>query len=161
MIALILCCKIVIAQEKSYREPTGTNNWFVEAFGSGLYYSINYEKLLYRQQGYGWIARIGASYNPRDFWMLNKIYLDGNTFLFPFTTSMLFGQRKEKLEVGAGFTLLTRGITERDIVPTGVLGFRVLETNQVYFRVNYTPVILRGEFIHWFGFSLGKNFSTK
>jgi hypothetical protein len=160
-ILVCACCNISNAQEKTYREPTGTNNWFIEAFGSGLFYSFNYEKVLYRQPGYGWIARIGASYNPSDYLMLNAIYLDRNTFLFPFTSSMVFGQRKEKLEVGAGFTLLTQGINNREVVPTAVLGFRVLELNGVYFRVNYTPVILRRDFIHWFGFSLGKNFSTK
>jgi hypothetical protein len=161
-VALLFICNISNAQDYDvYREPTGTNNWFVEVFGSGLFYSLNYEKVLYRKEGTGWVARIGAAYNPSDYTMLNTIYVDGNTFMFPFTTSILLGQRKERIELGLGFTMMTQGFSDREIVPTGVVGFRIVETNKVYFRVNYTPLIMDGKYTNWLGFSLGRNFSTK
>jgi hypothetical protein len=155
-------CNILNAQDNdTYREPAGTNNWFVEVFGSGLFYSLNYEKVLYRKEAVGWVARIGAAYNPSDYTMLNQVYVDGNTFLFPFTTSILFGQRKERIELGLGFTMMTQGFSDREIVPTGVVGFRIVETNKAYFRVNYTPLIINGKYTNWLGISLGRNFSTK
>jgi hypothetical protein len=150
-----------LAQEEKYREPQGTNNWFVELGGSALFYSLNYEKLLYKYDRYGLVGRIGAAYNPSNYTLLNKATLGDNTFIFPFTTSFLYGERKERLELGGGFSLLTQGITNREMFFTAIAGFRVIETNKVYFRLAYTPFFRNGEFVHWYGVSLGRNFSTK
>lgn len=149
------------AVEKPYREPQGLNNWYVELAGSGLFYSLNYEKVLTKSTQWGWVGRVGLGYNPADYTLLNKVTLEKNTFMFPFTSSVLYGERKEKLEFGLGFTLLATGINNREVVPTGVFGFRVVETNKVCFRVTYTPMIRDGQYISWFGVSLGKNFDFK
>ena len=166
-IKVTLCMLILMvagtarAQEPKYVEPSGMNNWFIELGGTGLFYSLNYEKILYKSTKWGWTGRVGFAYNPKDYTLLNKIELEKGTFITPFTTSVLYGQRKEKLELGAGFTMVSRGISDRDVIPTFILGFRVVEVNKVFFRVAYTPVIQDGKYINWYGVSLGRNFSLK
>lgn len=149
------------AQEERYVEPNGMNNWFVELAGTGLFYSLNYEKILYKNNNLGWTGRVGIAYNPFDYRLLDKISLEKNTFITPFTTSILYGKRKEKLEFGLGFSMINKGITEREVIPTAILGFRVVEMNKIFFRIAYTPVIYQGAYINWFGVSIGKNFSIK
>ena len=77
--------------------------------------------------------------------------------------SFLLGsrERKEKIELGIGFTLINKSVNEREIVPTAVIGFRVIETNKVCFRMSYTPFIRDGKYESWFGVSIGRNFSMK
>ncbi len=166
-ISLLLCgllfCTQASAQEKVYREPTGTNNWYVELGGAALLYSLNYEKILYKSTNLGFVGRVGAAYGFADGWFLNTVKLDKGAVYAPFTASMLLGnrERKEKLEVGFGFTLINTGPTSREIIPTAVLGFRVIETNKVCFRISYTPFIRNNEYQGWFGVSFGRNFSLK
>lgn len=159
-LCLLLVSLNVNAQDKPYREPDGLSNWYVEVGGAAGLYSLNFEQILYRSTKLGWVGRIGASYNFVDGWFLNKVYLDKDAVLAPFTTSLLLGsrERKEKLEVGLGFTLINKG-SGQEIIPTGVLGFRVIETNKVCFRVSYTPFIRYGVYENWFGVSIGRNFS--
>ncbi len=159
---LFLCVifKQTFAQEKAYKEPTGLNNWYIEFAGSGLFYSGNYEKILIKTSRWGWVGRVGIGYNPGDYTMLNKVTLEGGTIMAPFHSSVLYGPNKEKLEAGIGFTMLAKGVSDREVVPTAVLGFRVVETNKVCFRVSWTPYIRSGEFVSWFGVSIGRNFST-
>lgn len=152
------------AQERPYREPTGLNNWYVEIAGAAYLYSFNYEKILYRSEHLGWVGRVGIGYNPATTTLLNKLFLDGKTYMVPFTTSVLFGgkERKEKIEIGGGFTMLAKGLDKREVAITAVLGFRVIEVNKVVFRASYTPIIDQsGKFVNWFGVSLGRNFSLK
>jgi len=150
----------LIAQEKEGSEPSGLNNWYIELGGSGFFYSANYEKVLIKTERWGWVGRIGVGYNTGNYTLLNKVTLDRNTLMAPFHTSVLYGPNKEKLEAGLGFTMLAKSVSEQEIVPMAVLGFRVVETNKVCFRVTWTPFIRSGEFVSWFGVSLGRNFSV-
>lgn len=146
-------------EEKPYREPTGLNNWYIELGGNSIFYSANYEKVLIKSNKWGWVGRVGLGYNPGDYTALNKVTLDGGTFMTPFHSSVLYGPNKEKIELGVGFTLLAQGVDNREVVPTAVIGFRVVETNKVCFRINYAPFIRGGVYYDWFGVSLGRNFS--
>lgn len=147
-------------EEKPYKEPTGLNNWYVELGGNSLFYSGNYEKVLIKSERWGWVGRVGLGYNPGDYTLLNKITLDKGTAIAPFHSSVLYGPNKEKLELGIGFTMLAQGINSRELVATAVVGFRVVETNKICFRINYAPFIRNGVYTDWFGVSLGRNFST-
>ena len=153
----------IIAQEKPYREPDGLNNWYVELGGAAFLYSLNYEKILYKSTSLGWVGRVGVAYSFTDGRLLNKIDMDKGAVLSPFTTSVLLGsrERKEKIELGIGFTLINISANEREIVPTAAIGFRVIETNKVCFRMSYTPFIRDGKYESWFGVSIGRNFSVK
>ncbi|OYU95735.1 MAG: hypothetical protein CFE21_11390 [Bacteroidetes bacterium B1(2017)] len=164
---LLFFCQVLAtvckAQEENYVAPTGLNNWYVEAGGPALFYSINYEKYLYRtySESYTWSARVGAGYTPFNFDILNTVYVPKNTFMFPFSTSLLIGSGREKLEVGGGFTMFSQGFSENQIVPHAVFGLRVMEANRICFRLNYAPFYQDGSVTHWVGISLGKNFSFK
>jgi len=153
----------IIAQEKPYREPDGLNNWYLELGGAAFLYSLNYEKILYKSTSLGWVGRVGVAYSFTDGRLLNKIDMEKGAVLSPFTTSVLLGsrERKEKIELGIGFTLINKSVNEREIVPTAVVGFRVIETNKVCFRMSYTPFIRDGKYESWFGVSIGRNFSMK
>lgn len=165
-ICLALTCSFIgqksfaQTQERPYREPNGLNNWYVEIGGAAFLYSLNYERILYKSTKLGWVGRVGFSYGFSSGKFLNKIDLKENTVLSPFTTSILLGsrERKEKLEIGGGFTLINSGINEQEIVPTAVLGFRVIETNKVCFRISYTPFYRNNKMESWFGVSIGRNF---
>lgn len=161
LLLAFLCTHLHAQEEKPYREPVGLNNWYVELGGAAMFYSLNYEKVLAKSTKTGLVGRVGLGYNPLDYTFLNKVYLDRKTFMVPFLASFLYGKGKEKLEVGLGFTLLAKNINDREIVPTGALGFRVIETNKVCFRVNYTPFIRDGKYVSWWGVSLGRNFNFK
>jgi len=158
----------ILAQDDNYASdnyvaPQGLNNWYVEFGGAGLFYSINYEKYLFlnNNENITWLGRVGLGFNPIEGKLLNKIYLEQGTLMFPFATSFLFGSNKEKLELGFGYTLLSKSNAPNEIIPTGILGFRVMERNGVCFRISYTPHIREGVYVNWFGLSLGKNFNFK
>lgn len=160
---LFFVCILIVnsfAQQTETPEPKGLNNWYIELGGSALFYSFNYEKVLYTSDKWGWVGRVGLGYTPATYTFLNTITLDRATVMAPFHSSVLFGPNKEKVEIGVGFTLLAKSATEQETLPTGVLGFRVVENNKVCFRVCWTPFIRSGEFVSWFGVSLGRNFSV-
>lgn len=162
LLIILLYTTTTFAQDdKPYVEPKGLNNWFIELGGASMFYSLNYEKILYRGERISVAGRVGIGYNPFDYTFLNKVYLDRNTTMAPFTASFLYGRGKEKIEIGAGFTLLAKNITDREIVPTAILGFKVIETNKVYFKISYTPFIRDQKYTDWFGVSFGRNFSLK
>ena len=85
-------------------------------------------------------------------------YLEKNSVAMPFTTSLVLGKRKEKLEIGAGYTLATKNFLEREVFPTAALGFRVIDNNGTLLRIVYTPHYRDDKVINWFGVSLGRNF---
>lgn len=153
----------VTAQEDNYRGPDGLNNVFVEIGGAAIKYSISFEKYLFRndRENFTLTGRVGYGYQHNARWILNRVYMDNRTSIFPFTTQALLGSDKNKLEIGGGFTMLTSDFADAEIVPTGVLGLRVMETNGVCFRITYSPLLKQSELINWFGVSLGYNFSFR
>jgi hypothetical protein len=155
-----------IAQEENYENyesPAGLNNAFIELGGAAIKFSLNYEKYLWRNryENVTITGRVGAGYQFNDRWILNRIYLEQGSFLFPITFQGLIGSGKNKLELGGGFTMLTSNFAEAELIPSGVLGLRVMESNGVCFRITYTPLIKDTEYINWLGVSLGYNFSFK
>lgn len=169
-IKLLLACFLyflpqhkLAAQAPDYSPPTGLNNWYVEAGGPAIFYSLNYEKYLYRtyDERYTWTAHVGLGYNPINFDILNTVYLPAGTIMAPFSTTILKGAGKEKLEIGGGFTLFTEDFNDNQIVPHAVIGLRVMESNNICFRMNYVPFLKDNTITHWIGISLGKNFSFK
>jgi hypothetical protein len=151
------------AQAPDYTAPQGLNNWYFEAGGPAIFYSLNYEKYLYRtyDEQYTWTAHVGLGYNPINFDILNTVYLPSGTVMAPFSATILKGAGKEKLEIGGGFTLFTQDFNDNQIVPHAVIGLRVMESNNICFRMNYVPFLKDNSITHWVGISLGKNFSFK
>lgn len=167
LIVFVLCCslaKTVFAQYddevQPYKEPQGRNNWYIEAGGAALLWSANYEKYLYqnRTKSLTWTGRIGFGFCPIEYKLLNSVYLEKNSVAMPFTSSLVFGKGKEKLELGAGYTLATKNFLERQVFPTFIAGFKVIDNNGTLLRINYAPHYRDEQFINWFGVSLGRNF---
>lgn len=163
LLFLLLLSNRIMAQDENYSPPQGLNNWYVEIGGPAIFYSVNYEKYLFRtySEKLTWTARVGAGYTPFNFDILNTEYLAKNTFVFPFSTTFLKGDGKEKLEFGGGFSLLSEGFATNEIIPHAIVGLRVMESNDVCFRLNYVPYWRGGNVMHWVGISIGKNFSFK
>jgi len=161
LIAIFISTNIQAQEEHTDFKSMALNNWYVELGGASMFYSMNYEKFLFKSEYTALVGRVGIGYNPLDYTFLNKVYLDRNTVMAPFSTQFLIGKGKEKFEFGIGFTLLAKSIKEREVVPIGILGFRVVDTNKILLRISYTPFIRDGKYTDWWGVSLGKNFNFK
>lgn len=165
LLVLSFSCTNAMAQrEESYKEPGGRNNWYVELGGRALLYSLNFEKYLYRSDSrkMTWTAAVGLGYCPLQYRLLNTVYLDAGSVVAPFSSSLWLGRGKEKLEIGAGFTLLSKSYTKADeVLPTFILGFRVIDVNGTCFRVAYTPHLRNDDLVNWFGVIIGRNFNFK
>jgi hypothetical protein len=114
-----------------YVEPKGKSNLYLELGGSALLWSANYELKLFQNysRSIQVMGRIGLGYSPSKYRLLNAIDLTENTLLMPFTTSLVLGKRKEKLEIGGGYTLAAQGVAERVAFLTGVLVLMVIVNN--------------------------------
>jgi hypothetical protein len=164
LVILLFFCNQTLAQdEQAYIAPQGLNNYYAEIGGSALFYSLNYEKYLYRtfSDMYTYTARIGVGYTPFDNDILATVYIEKGTFMIPFSFCVLKGTGKEKLEIGAGFTMESKDFSNREILPHAIIGLRVMETNKVCFRLCYSPIYRQNGLIHWVGISIGRNFSFK
>lgn len=161
--SFVLASSKLLAQDEFEKPEIRSNNWYVELGGTALFYSVNYEKFLFRtkQEELIWSARIGLGFNPIEYRLLNALSLEKNTFMVPFSSSILLGPGKDKLELGAGFSMLTRDLSNREVAPSLIAGIRVIDVNGVTFRVNYIPVFRNEQFLHWIGVSLGLNYGKK
>jgi hypothetical protein len=160
-LCLLITALNVNAQEKPYREPDGLSNWYVELGGAAGLYSLNFEQTLYRKNKFGWVGRIGFSYDFSTGYFLRKLEMQEGAVRAPFHTAILLGDklRKEKIELGLGVTLISNPSGTTEYIPTAAIGFRVIETNKVCFRVLYTPFIRDLKYENWFGVSIGRNFA--
>lgn len=161
--SIVLASSKLLAQDEFEKPEIRSNNLYVELGGTALFYSVNYEKFLFRtkQEELIWSARIGLGFNPIEYRLLNALSLEKNTFMVPFSSSILLGPGKDKLELGAGFSMLTRDLSNREVAPSLIAGIRVIDVNGVTFRVNYIPVFRNEQFLHWIGVSLGLNYGKK
>lgn len=128
---------------------TNRNSFYVEAGGSGLWYSINYERFVFAGQS----LRIGLGYYDR--------------IGLPVLYNVLLGSGTHQLEIGLGGTFLLP-VKQRDQLKTyaaGNLSYRWLfstETGINFFRISFTPLVgnlsarpSEISFIPWGGVSFG------
>jgi hypothetical protein len=154
-------------------EPTpppvlsGQNAVFVELLGSGLVYSINYERIL-ATVPVG--LRAGASFFT---YKVSQAMGSGNLTLatFPLLASYYLGVACHKLELGLGATFLysvassdANGIQYGDsglgVAASGVVGYRYLpDVRGVTFGAGFTPLVRPGKpFLPWGGVNVGYAF---
>jgi hypothetical protein len=149
-------------------ERTAPNNVFFEALGSGLLYSLNYERVLEKLH-IG--LRAGASYFT---YAVSSYGRSGNLTLvsFPLLASYYFGWRSHHLQLGLGATILYTGATsdsqgttfdtERSgagLAASGVVGYRFMPRDGgVTFGVGFTPLIRASKFLPWGGANVGYAF---
>lgn len=141
---------------------------FAEAFGSGLLYSVNYERL-FDELHIG--VRGGASYFT---YAVSSYGRSGNLVLvsFPVVASYYVDWRNHNLQLGLGATVLYTGVatdsqgtsfeSERSglgLAASGVIGYRYIPRDGgVTFGVAFTPLVRASSFLPWGGANVGYAF---
>lgn len=144
---------------------TASNVIFGEVLGSGLLYSVNYERV-FSSLPIG--LRAGASYFS---YPVSTYGHSGNLKLatFPLVASYYLGTPKHKLQLGLGATLIYLGVStdstgtkfegERSgfgVAATAVVGYRYLPPERGFtFGVGFTPLLRASSFLPWGGANAG------
>jgi len=145
------------------------NNVFVEICGSAYVYSLNYERVYGLNPNLLITSRVGVSYY--------KLFGD-NYYSLPLSSSLLFGNKTEKLELGFSYTNILRTANIYDPLNDitfvqkshpnvfgPIIGIRFMSNvKSVMIRAVYTPLFLFSKnedgmrATHWGGLSLGYSF---
>lgn len=131
---------------------------YFELAGSGGFFSLNYEKFIFKSTQPQFTFRAGISIAPID-------KNNGSGIVFPVMVNALFGKTAHKLEagLGQGITITTKG--HFFARATGVLGYRFQQPGkQWFYRVSYTPIVsylVDFQYTNWFGLSIGYSFHQK
>lgn len=146
-------------------QRTAHNVVFVEALGSGLLYSVNYERLV---ESLHLGLRAGASYFTV---AVSQYDRSGNFTLLslPLVASYYLRWRRHNLQLGLGTTLLyTSAATDSQgtkfegelsglgIAASAAVGYRYLPTGRgITFGAAFTPLLRAGKFLPWGGAHVG------
>ena len=129
------------------------NNIYLELGGSGVLYSINYERTFIEKEILSLNGRFGISFFP-------------GIFAIPITMHILVGKIRNFLDIGTGISLI-RLESSRDFDPfiplqTIIVGYRFQSIyNGIVFRIAYTPFIEwfnKPPVYHWGGLAIGYRF---
>ncbi len=140
-------------------QPTAKNAFYVELGGNGIFYSLNYDRLVTPNVA----ARAGVMLFRAEDNESNGV----GVVVAPVVVSYLFGEGNSHFEAGLGLGLATASIDHVDfgeefdqtVYGTGVLGYRYQpETGGVVFRAGLTPVFNAENFAPWIGLSIGYAF---
>lgn len=151
------------------RPRTALNDIFFEALGSGLLYSLNYERIIDK---WNIGLRAGASYFT---YAVSSYNRSGNLTLvsFPVLASYYYGfWRGHHLQFGLGATLLYTGVAtdslgtsfdaERSgvgVAASAVIGYRYMPRDGgVSFGIGFTPLVRASKFLPWGGANVGYAF---
>lgn len=91
----LCCCSLVLAQEK-------TRSLSVELLGAQNMVGVNYDSRFKGNSGWGYRVGIGYGYGDNSSWIDQKISGVG----VPLELNYLLGEKKSKLEVGFGASLV-------------------------------------------------------
>ena len=155
----------VVAPAPAGPVRTASNVIFGEVLGSGLLYSVNYERVL---SALPIGLRAGASYFS---YPVSTYGRSGNLKLatFPLVASYYVGAPRHKLQLGLGATLIYLGVStdstgtkfegERSgfgLAATAVVGYRYLPPDRGFtFGVGFTPLLRTSSFLPWGGANAG------
>lgn len=130
-----------------------TNSIYLEALGSGLFYSVNTDFRFTKTTSFG--GRLGIALYPE------------NTAIIPVQVNYLIGQGRHNVELGAGITINISDETE--IAECATLMYRLQCENGLLFRIGWSPTFIhtsehnnyrdiRKIFWVWPGLSIGYSF---
>ena len=91
----------IYAQENSDNEQLNTNSIYLEAFGSGFCWSLNYDKIINRHGYFLNSFTIGVEYVPKSFG-----FGEGAYYGLPLSHNWLIGKKNHYFEFGSGLTFL-------------------------------------------------------
>jgi hypothetical protein len=138
---LILLTLNLSGQDSESNNFNFKNSLQIEAGGHGLFYSLNYERVIFNGNSFKTTAQAGISYYPqktgiRDLWM-------------PIVVNELFSFNKHHLELGAGYVVIREAYRDLEGNPefwfwsgilTGRLGYRYqLPGRRIILRLGFTP----------------------
>jgi len=141
------------------------NTVFVELFGNGGIYSINYDRMLVKKNKIKISGRIGFSLLP--------VY--NNIFTYPLELSAFYG-KKHNVEIGIGYTPVFNLYNENIFKIYDMysyagarLGYRFQKENDGFFLKAGFMYVMElydnyrdyDDFPYWFGVGFGRTFKTK
>jgi hypothetical protein len=148
-----------VSDKSSIDQPTAKNAFYVELGGNGIFYSVNFDRLLTPRVA----ARAGLMFMRAEDEVSNSV----EVAVAPVVVSYLFGEGSSHFEAGLGVGLATASIddvdfggdSDRGVYGTGVLGYRYQpKTGGVVFRAGLTPLFTTNDFTPWIGLSFGYAF---
>jgi len=153
---LLIACLLCIGFQVKAQPRFQRNDIYVEAFGAGLFGSVNYERQLSKMPGLG--VRVGVG-----FYTENNFYLTipvGLHYIFALHRPGTF------IDVGIAYTQafgdgrVFANKEQRDKFNSTVpsLSYRIHTKNNLMMRFGFTPVINYSGFHPSLGISLGKRF---
>lgn len=149
------------SQAQGVERPMGTSanasQIYVELFGPGIFYSINYDGRFGKyENGFGMRAGLSGAGDG-----------SGGYFAVPVQFNYLLGNNGQYLELGAGATFVSAAIDLWDntsstnhVAGTATIAFRKQPFGKkgITWRLAFSPFIVGGGFIPWGGFSVGYRF---
>jgi hypothetical protein len=155
----VLTLAVSLIASSSYGQTTfKRNDIYLQAGGNGLLVSMNYERQLTEEPGFG--LRLGLGFHPGE----------GYNLIVPVGVNYLFEIKNDKsfVEAGLGVTwtrtpviLLanSKGIEGNSFISfVPSVGYRQHTNRNMMWRINLTPIINKYSAFPWFGLSLGKRF---
>lgn len=151
--------------EAPERERTAKNLIFLEGFGSGLLYSVSYERII---DSLNLGLRIGVSYFT---YPVSSYGQSGNLTLFtlPIMASYYAGWETHKIQIGLGATLIaTDAATDSQgtsfggeragvgLAASGYIGYRYLPLDHgITFGLGFSPLLRGSKALPWGGANFG------
>ncbi len=139
---LLLAATASFAQAPS--EPISRNTFFLELGGNGMFYSLNYDRILLNRDTWKLSGRVGALYLPL-FGAGNRQMVGG-----PVEISYLRGRGRHFLELGLGGTVLydtyalgsNSRINDLAVMAVARIGYRHQKPEGGFFyKVGFTPLL--------------------
>lgn len=155
---LLLLNLFLFTAALAFAQSFKKNTIYVEAGGNGIFGSVNYERQLAKEPGFGVRAGVGF-YTENAFFLTVPV---GINYLFKLKNNTSF------IDAGLGATwarvngkLFGDAINSRsedfaNFVPS--IGFRKQTAKDLMFRFSLMPVINKYGFVLWAGVSFGKSF---
>ncbi|MFA5781139.1 MAG: hypothetical protein WC868_02600 [Bacteroidales bacterium] len=143
------------------------NSFYIELLGNSLYYSLNYERIIFNTNRFYFSGRIGACYLP--------VKIDDKRFVFPLLINgILHYNKRLHFEFGIGVTFFSLREFNYNYYPSSPnyvfyenmlaivanIGLRYQGQKGFLFRLGFTPLYsIKGpRLLPWGGISFGYSF---
>ena len=163
IINVVICCSIFLGVNEGFGQSRhiSQNSIYLELLGSGLVYSINYERSINQFLS----GRIGFMYDLLHLVIGDDEDEEDRLNMLPLMLNYMPGESKHKFEIGLGMAFVfTRGefddvgIFDSDtkLVGAAAIGYRIQpESRGMLFRVSFTPFFGDEGVLPWGGLSFG------
>ncbi|AHM61553.1 hypothetical protein D770_16495 [Flammeovirgaceae bacterium 311] len=131
---LVLAVSLQLLAQKEAAPFTAKNAVYLELGGNGVFYSLNYERMVYQKGMFKSAARIGFSTFPKKIETETKTYWNA---ALPLELLGLIGRSKHHLEFGVGYTPYYYADTKFEVGSRGFEFDRYRFTAIVPFRIGY------------------------